>query len=293
VPRPNDPASPDRGGRPWLSAAGTLAAALMAVVLLANCAGGRVTVPGPGTGLMRQALRAWSAFPAGAAPRPLVLTGPRVADPLSGFPSGAARLAYLEAAFDLPAALPSGPAAAAGFPLITARAAVEILRSAAAEGPPVTTRLAVTGVRLGTAVFDTDRGPQRLPAWLFGLAGVRDPAGVLAIAASRIFPPPGRPAGAHPFVTSARLGRDGRTLTVKFAGAPAGTGPCTASYNLDQAASRTAVAVAVQEHERDRTAVCSAVGYARQVTVTLAAPLGGRALVDAPSGLAIPVIAAR
>jgi hypothetical protein len=268
---------------------GTLAVALAAAVLLANCAGGPVTVPGPGAGRMRQVLRIWSAFPASATPRPLVLTGPPVADPASGFRGGVAKLAYLEGAFDLPATLPSGPAAAAGFPLITARDAARVLRSQAATGPPLTSRLAVTGVRLGRAVFDTDRGPRRLPAWLFGLTGARDPAGVLAVAGGRIFTPPGHPANGRPFVGSAVLGRDGRTLTVRFVGAPAGTGPCSASYSVTQAASRTAVAVAVTEHGRDGTAVCADVGYLRQVTVALPAPLGGRVLVDAASGVAITV----
>jgi hypothetical protein len=167
-----------------------------------------------------------------------------------------------------------------------------VLRSVAAKGPPVTSRLTVTGVRLGTAVFGTDRGQRQLPAWLFALAGVRDPAGVLAVAGSRIFTPPGRPANGRPFVAGARLGPDGRTLTVEFAGAPSGTGPCSARYTLNRAVSSTAVAVAVQEHKRDGTALCAAVGYPRRVTVVLPAPLGGRALVDAASGVAIPVTTA-
>ena len=238
---------------------------------------------------MRQVLRDWSAFPASATPRLLVLTGAPVADPASGFPSGTAKLAYLEGAFNLPSSLPVGPATAAGFPLITAREATGVLKSVAAKGPPLTSRLAVTGVRLGTAVFDTDRGPRQLPAWLFGLAGVRDPAGVLAVAPSRIFAPPRRPANPRPFVGSALLGRDGRTLTVEFTGAGSGTGPCTASYSLDQAASRTAVAVAVKEHAHGGKVACAAVGYPRRVTMVLPAPLGGRVLIDAASGVAITV----
>ena len=242
---------------------------------------------------MRQALRDWSTFPANATPRPLVLTGPPVADPASGFPSGDAKLAYLEGALNLPAALPSGPAAAAGFPLITAREAARVLRSAAAKGPPVTSRLTVTGVRLGTAVFNTDRGARQLPAWLFGLAGVRDPVGVLAVANSRIFVPRVRPANGNPFVAAARLGRDGRTLTVQFVGAPSGTGPCSARYRATQVASRAAVAVAVHEHAHGGTVACAAVGHPRRVTVALAAPLGGRVLVDAASGVAVAVLPAR
>jgi hypothetical protein len=264
----------------------------VAVALLAGCADHAPTVPGPGAGHLRQVLRDWSAFPASATPRPLVLTGAPVADPASGFPSGTAKLAYLDGAFNLPSSLPVGPATAAGFPLITAREATGVLKSVAAKGPPLTSRLAVTGVRLGTAVFDTDRGPRQLPAWLFGLAGVRDPAGVLAVAPSRIFAPPRRPANPRPFVGGALLGRDGRTLTVEFTGAGSGTGPCTASYSLDQAASRTAVAVAVREHAHGGKVACAAVGYPRRVTMVLPAPLGGRVLIDAASGVAVTVLPA-
>lgn len=276
-----------RAGRLWLMLGCTLTAAL-----LAGCTSGASSVPGPGTGRLRQALRAWSAFPASATPRPLVLTGPPVADPASGFPNGDAKLAYLEGAFKWPAGLPSGPATAAGYPLITAREAAQVLRSAAATGPPVPTRLTVTGVHLGTAVFGTDRGQRRLPAWLFGLAGVHDPVGVLAVAASHIFAPTGRPANGRPFVDDARLARGGRTLTVRFTGAASGTGPCTASYSVTQATSRTAVAVAVKEHAHGGSVACAAVGYTRQVTVALAAPLGGRVLVDAASGVAVTVLPA-
>jgi hypothetical protein len=287
VARRADRGGSDRGMRPWPALG-----AVLAVALLAGCASGAASVPTPADGRMQQALRDWSAFPASATSRPLVLTGPPVADPASGFPSGNAKLAYLEGAFNMPAALPSGPAAAAGFPLITAREATRVLRSVAAKGPPVTSRLTVTGVRLGTAVFNTDRGARQLPAWLFGLAGVRDPVGVLAVAGRRIFAPRARSASGNPFVANAQLGRDGRTLTVRFTGAASGTGPCSASYSATQAASQAAIAVAVKEHERDATALCAAVGYPRQVTVVLEAPLGGRVLVDAASGVAVTVVPA-
>jgi hypothetical protein len=37
---------------------------------------------------------------------------------------------------------------------------------------------------------------------------------------------------------------------------------------------------------------CSSMGYLRHVTMVLPAPLGGRVLVDAPSGTAVPVTVA-
>lgn len=81
---------------------------------------------------------------------------------------------------------------------------------------------------------------------------------------------------------AARLGRDGRNVSISFVGAAAGRGPCTADYAADYAASRTAIAVRVKMiRQNDGTAACSAVGYQRHVTVTLDAPLGRRVLVDA------------
>jgi hypothetical protein len=270
-----------------------IAAAGLATALLAGCTAGLASEPpAPAGQRAQQVLRAWSAFPATASPRPLVLAGPRVADPHSGFPTGAAKLAYLEGAFDLPATLPPGPAAAAGFPLITSRAAAGTLRSAAAKGPPAADRLTVTSVRLGTGVFATDRGIRQLPAWLFGFAGVPDPAAVLAVAPARIFAPPAGLATSGAPDMSARLAPDRRTLTIRLVGAAPGTGPCTASYSVRQASSPAAVAVAVHEHAHGGAVACAAMGYPRQVKVVLPAPLGGRVLVDATSGAAIPVTVA-
>jgi hypothetical protein len=54
--------TPGRSGQAW-----HVLAAAVAVALLAGCANGTASVPGPGAGPMRQALRDWSAFPASAA----------------------------------------------------------------------------------------------------------------------------------------------------------------------------------------------------------------------------------
>ena len=283
-----------RGRR--VAAAGTLAAAAL---LIGGCGASE-----PGTATSRaqqarqlaQALREWSGFPVGASPRPLVLAtvagGPsRIGDPLTGFRDDADKLAYLDRAIDLPAALPAGPAAAAGYPLISARQGLRVLMSGPAQGPPATVRLQITGVRLGTRAFDTDRA-QRLPAWLFRFAGVQSPAAVLAVSPAQLYTPPGNPPRTSPVVDGAMLGADGRTLTVDFTGLAAGTGPCTAGYSLRFAQSRTAVAVAVTEHDHPDSGSCSAVGYGRHATVVLAAPLAARVLVDAASGAAIPEDAA-
>ena len=212
----------------------------------------------------------------------------RITDPLTGFRDSADKLAYLDRAIDVPAALPAGPAAAAGYPLISARQGLRVLMSGAAQGPPATVRLKITGVRLGPRAFDTDRGAQRLPAWLFSFAGVQSPAAVLAVSPVRLYTPPGNLPRASPVVDGATLGADGRTLTVDFTGLAAGTGRCTAGYSLRLAQSRTAVAVSVIEHGHPDSNSCASVGYARHAMTVLPAPLAARVLVDAASATAIP-----
>jgi hypothetical protein len=274
----------------WVRAGGAVAV-LAAVTLLAGCGSTGVTSARPGGPELGRALWAWSGFPAGASPRPLVLAGPGIADP-PGFPGGAAKLAYLQRAVQFPATLPPGPVTSGGFQVISARQAVARFRSGAATGPPVDIRLKVTMVRLGTAKFVTDRGLRRLPAWLLSFAGVRGPAAVLAVAPAQIFPSPVPAGGRPPLVDWALLRPDGRVLTVRFSGAPAGHGPCTAGYSLRVASSATAVAVAVTEHPHGSGNVaCSAVGYQRQVTTMLPAPLGARVVVDAASRTAVAVTA--
>ena len=271
-------------------------AAGVAVALLAGCGYARTGTsqprPEPSQQLLR-ALQAWSGFPVRASPRPLVITGEHVADPRHGFPAGAAKLAYFERAVKVPSAWTSGVSAAAGFPLISAREAFGVFKSTAGRGPPAPIRLTLTAVRLGSALFQTDRGPRRLPAWLFGFAGIRGPAAVLAVAPARIFSPAGLPADGPPFVSGARLGPDGRTLTVEFTGGPSGTGPCTAGYHLLLAVSGSAIAVAVREQAHGRNVACSSVGYPRQVTAVLPVPLGARVVVDAASSTPVTVTTTR
>ena len=276
-----------------VAAAGTLAAATL---LIGGCG---ASEPGPAASQAQQAsqlpwaLREWSGFPVSASPRPLVLapvagSPSRIADPMTGFRDSADKLAYLDRAMDVPAALPAGPAAVAGYPLISARQGLRVPMSGAAQGPPATVRLKITGVRLGTRAFDTDRGAQSLPAWLFSFARVQSPAAVLAVSPVRLYTPPGNPPRKPPVVYGAMLGAGGRTLTVDFTGLAAGTGSCTAGYSLRVAQSRTAVAVSVIEHDHPDSDSCSSVGYSRHAVAVLPAPLAARVLVNAASGTAIP-----
>ena len=273
-----------------------LAALMLAVgaALLVSCGTSAPTVSS--TGNPDPVLAAWAAFPADRVPRPLVLVGPSVVDPRTGFPDGPSKLAYLERAIDLPASLPEGPQTADGYPVTSGAAAAQAFMSTRAKGPPAGRRLSVSDVALGMASFQTDRGVVDLPAWQFWFGGVADSAAVLAVAPSRMFVASPVASGRAPRVTGASLAPDGRTLVIKFTGMAAGNGPCTADYTVDLASSRTAVAVDVHEHAHTSSSptgsggvACTLIGYPRQVTTRLDAPLGARVLVDDTTGHAVPV----
>jgi hypothetical protein len=184
--------------------------------------------------------------------------------------------------------LPTGPATAAGFPLITASDAASVLTSGHSANPSPATRLIVTGVKLGTAVFGTDRGRQALPAWRFSFRGITGTANVLAVSGSRRFWPSGLGQVPTP-MSAAQPGRSGRMLTLTTVGAPAGTGPCQASYSVRQRSSGHAVAIFVVAVEHGGAQMCGAAGFQVTLPVTLPAPLGNRVLVDATTFAPIPV----
>ena len=236
---------------------------------------------------MREALQAWAKFPVHTSPRPLVLTASAVSDPAHGFHTDDDKIAYISGAFVAPATLPTGPHAAAGYPVVSAARALAVLRAqgnpdSGSSSPPAP--LVITEVRFGSASFDTDRGPRVLPAWLFSFQGVEGPAAVLAVAPSARFPAsellsPG---------IGAQLAPDGRTATFTFVGGAAGSGPCTSDYTVDQLASDTAVAVTVRETS-NRGGSCISLGYERHATIVLGSPLGERVLVDATRKAAVAV----
>jgi hypothetical protein len=238
-------------------------------------------------------LQVWTAFPVDATPRPLVLLGGPVVDPAEGFPDGASKLAYLAGAFDLPAAYPAGPPRAAGWPLVDARQAVAVLRAQGSKQASPS-RLPVTRIRLGSAEFRTDRGSRQLPAWLVSLRGVRQPAAVLAVAPSARFAPrrPGSGSGYDPTRGNASVSPDGRTVSISFVPAAAGSAACEAGYTVRLVESRQAVAVRIGLAGRagDRpSSVCDDASYHRSASAKLATPLGARVLISAQDATAIDV----
>jgi hypothetical protein len=274
----------DRGERKRMSGGGNRAWRQAAVAILIGVAvavglgyGGIWPQASPGaTGVqLRHVLLVWSGFPVDASPRPLVLSGTRVDPPPGGFPTKAEGSAFASGAIAAPSAYPTAPRQADDFRLISPADAVGILRSPGATGRP----LQVVSIRLGVAVFQTDRGPRHLPAWMVLFAGVPTPA---AVEAPQIFPDPAGVATTRPAISGALLGQDDRTLTVIFT--PSARG-CGQSYELRVETSRSAVAVAVVRHGT-RTLTCLT---PRRLVTVLGKPLGGRVLVDGSTGAPITV----
>jgi hypothetical protein len=265
----------------------SLAAVVVASLLLSGCASGSAQLTPNHSPATAEALSLWQDFPALSSPRPLVLAGPAIDDPATGFPNGDDKLAYMSGHFTVATTLPGGSASWQQHPLSTADQALADLRNSG-QGSLTGASLSITAVKLGTATFSTDRGQRSLPAWVFRFAGVSEPASVLAIAPANRWPkapPPSQDTGN----LGARIAPGGDTVTVTFIGAAAGTGPCDAQYAADIAQSSTAVVVSVREipsatsqpaPSGDVAMGCADVGYPRELTVTLSPPLAGRVLID-------------
>jgi hypothetical protein len=275
-----------------------------ALLVVGGCTEGSQPVAGSGpvssrvvttaTSPTSRALRMWAGFPVKASPRPLVLAGPAILDPSSGFRSGEDKIAYGSGNFEVAAPLPTDTATASGQHVIAADAALNLLRTPGANNTSGTTRLKITRADLGSGVFSTDRGPRSLPAWMFTFAGVAQPARVLAIRATDRWPRPNMPSGVS--VDGVSISSDGRQVTLQFVGGPPGSGPCGAQYAADIAQTATAVQLSVRglpataaqlsarslpNPNSSATAACTAVGYARTVTVNLEPALGNRVLIAA------------
>ena len=268
-----------------------------AALLLAGCGSSAVLDTAWRTG----ALAKWESFPATADPRPIVwIDGPAL---IQGFPSGDAKIAAsckkleLGPGVVLPAQGPDRATArwpngeVVSYSAITAadafagwKAMPGMKDGSICEVPA----LVVTAVRWGTTGFSTDRGRAQMSAWLFDVAGVgtfeypgvaRDGlwGGTMTTNAN----------ATTVGVTSA----DDRTLTLHFIGGPS-EGGCRIDYTPVSFESTRAVAVQlVAKLSANGAAACDAVGYAREATLTLKAPLGGRVLVD-QGGNVSPVCAA-
>ncbi len=269
--------------------------ATLAVASSAAAAASTTTSQPVGARLDR-ALHAWADFPARSSPRPLVLLEGDVLNPANGFPDEASKEAFGNGQITPPASWPVSPTRSMGFPIIGAAAAFTTLHTPGSNALGSPPPLGTTAVQLGSGLFLTDRGWRALPAWLFSLTGVDNPAKVLAVGPSAIYPAPAAGAGSAPAQLSVTAAPGRRHIVANFGGAPAGTGACTASYTLSIKESKQVVAVAVRAHPHRAPpgvgdVACALVAVPRHASGELKAPIGSRVVVDAASEAAVSVTA--
>jgi hypothetical protein len=219
--------------------------------------------------------------------------------PSGGFPSGAAKLAFING--DLVFTGPPPSAAPAG--VVTwpdgSTMKVPVLSEAQVFGDLTgsrqcpgcaTTPLAVTAARPTTLDVATSRGRASVPAWAFILKGVSAPVIQAALPPGSYVTPNtyGTPTenvrplgtafvGGEPVWPSA----DGQTLTVGLPGSP-----CDTTWGGLDAEVGGVVVVGgwMQDQDLNPDQSCAAVLELRKVTVRLAAPLGDRIILNAATG---------
>ncbi|MEO3770175.1 hypothetical protein [Micromonospora sp. B9E7] len=147
--------------------------------------------------------------------------------------------------------------------------------------------LTVTGVNLGTVPVRTSRGEAQVPAWLFDVEELAAPVARLAVAPTAMgsVPEPTAPAGPLPdgLVAAQDLAAvDGTRLTVRL-----GVGAC--DTGITPLVWERPDVVVVGGSVTRATGECIAVLKMEPVTVTLAAPLGARPVLDVFSGAALSI----
>jgi hypothetical protein len=141
----------------------------------------------------------------------------------------------------------------------------------------------------------TTRGEATVPAWEYTVAGTAVKIRQAAVARSagvNVVPPSWDPyhAPGGLAISEARLGPDGRRLTVSFTGSPrTAAEPCGIDYTGEAVESDTAVVVIVRAHPHAENETCEMIGAERTATVQLAAPLGERAVLEVMQGTPVPV----
>lgn len=178
-----------------------------------------------------------------------------------GFRTGEQKMAFLRGAID----------AVAGFPADV----LKVMRGEPAEhaGPPLTVITAIQA----SARFSTDRGRRELPAWKVQARDVPEPIWVIdpAIIRHTWWPPDGQ---VREWTgTTAVLDPDGRTITMTFPGGPANRTQYPTTEVLESGGALALIPVKV---DTGPAGFRTTVGYSREVTVTLARPLGNRVVLD-------------
>jgi hypothetical protein len=250
--------------------------------------------------LARQEASAWARSPLAKAWRTglVVLTADELSSgPSGGFPSSAAKLAFVNGDLVFTGPPPTGaPAGVVTWsdgsklkvPVLSeARAFSGLTGSRQCPGCAMTP-LAVTAARPTTLDVRTSRGTASVPAWAFTLKGVSSPVIQAALApgsyltpytygssAEKLAPLGTAFVGGDPVTPSA----DGRTLTVGLGGSP-----CDTAWGGLVAEVGGVVVVGGWMHGPNPDHSCIAVLVQRLAAVRLAAPLGDRVVIDAATG---------
>lgn len=200
-------------------------------------------------------------------------------------------------AFPPPGTVTWSDGTSATFPLLSAAAALDLVRSTATGGclgcDSTPAPLRVTGATLTTVSIGTSRGPAVVPAWSFSLEGSAVRITRIAVAPTVVVVAPTWDPN-HPavgmWIDGAALAADGVTLTVSFVGAPrpASQG-CGADYTAEGVESDLAVVAIVYTHANPIPGSCTAEGMTRTATLTLASALGSRAVLQVLDGTPVPV----
>jgi hypothetical protein len=141
--------------------------------------------------------------------------------------------------------------------------------------------LRLSDPKLVTGTIATSRGPATVPLWSYAVMGSKVRVQRLAIRLPDApQPEPFSDAPGIIAIESAAVDPDGRTLHVAFLGGVCGT---TTSAAVE---SEKAVVVVITSHEKAGE-MCIRPLLLKVITVTLAAPLGDRVVLDARAGLPV------
>ncbi|WP_328996005.1 hypothetical protein OG394_15240 [Kribbella sp. NBC_01245] len=151
--------------------------------------------------------------------------------------------------------------------------------------------LEVTGARRTSMTIQTARGPVGVPAWRFSLRDTEVELVRSAIPPPTVTPLPQKPSQSHVWyrLDAAKVGADGRTVTVEFSGAVGPRSqPCGADYTAQAVESGEAVVIIVVADVHRGDGACPTVAKQRTVTVDLPKPLAGRVIVQLAEGVPVP-----
>jgi len=216
-------------------------------------------------------VRRWSAFPAGAPARPLVMVGGRVF-PERGFRTSEAKLAFLCGCIDWAVDVPDG-------------VRTRLARHDAGSRPhrPVAP-LVITAADRGEYAFRTDRGRRQLPAWRLLADDAAGPIWVLDPEIGEWRPvagagegQPDLPAPIQDPGVRLDVAGDDRTVTLHWLGAAVEYERYPTAEAVESGA---AVSLVARGQDTGWPGPRRAIGHVHQVPATLRAPLGNRVFVD-------------